>query len=153
MIKKLVAQTGFTLVEIMIVVAVMAIILSIGLPAVNNWQINSQVNETTSLLIENLRLAEQDSQAGWQNNSYGIKFLPDSYVIYQGANYATRQVGQDRMVPLGSSLKIELSLVPLIDEIPFNRQGFAQSTGTIKIVQGDINKSFIINNYGIIFRP
>gem|GEM_PF-911677 len=149
-----VLRQGFTLIEMLIVVAILATVLSIGLPVASRYQIDSQINETTSLLIENLRLAAQDSQSGWKDAGYGLKFLPNQYVIYQGDNYASRQVNFDRVVPLLSSLKIELSISPLLDEIPFNRRGLAQSNGTITIThQSGSSKSLIINNLGTITLP
>lgn len=142
---------GFSLIEILLVVAILAIVLSIGMPITSRFQVDSQLNETAELLTENIRLAVQDSQAGWQDTRFGLKFIENQYVVFQGNDYAGRLVAKDRIVPIMEALRIELNLSPVTDEIRFNRQGLSAVSGQIKIIHNDgASKTLFINNMGLI---
>lgn len=142
---------AFTLIELLIVVAIGTLIFASAAPLAGRFQADSQVNEMAALLSEDLRLVAQDSQSGWQDASYGIKFLPGRYLVYRGSSYASRDITQDRVVSLANNLSFDLLLNSQGDEIAFDRRGLTQSFGMIKINHAaGSNKTLSINSLGVV---
>ena len=55
------AQQGFTLLELMISIAILAIFLGIGIPAISDWIQNRQVNVLAESIANGLRLAQSEA--------------------------------------------------------------------------------------------
>jgi type IV pilus assembly protein PilE len=74
--------TGFTLVELMIVVAVIAIIAAVALPAYNDYTLRGKVTEATSGLSE-LRLRAEK----WYADNRAYNAAPGFNQVITGARY------------------------------------------------------------------
>lgn len=143
---------GFTLVELLIVIAVTLILAVAAVPIYGNLQVQSQLNENTSLLIQSLRTAQERAMARVNNASHGIKLFSNSYILYQGSSYAERSQSYDRTIELGDAISVEKSLSGTgeDDEINFSKSlGVPDMTGTITLTHdtGDV-KTIEINAFG-----
>jgi prepilin-type N-terminal cleavage/methylation domain-containing protein len=102
-------QRGFTLVELLIVMALAFVLVVAAVPIYGQLQVRAQLTETSAQVVQTLRAARENSLARFHNSTYGV-FLnlsttgADSYVLYQGASYAARDVNYDRVVVLENSL-------------------------------------------------
>ena len=54
-------QQGFTMVELMIAVTVLAILLSVGLPSFQAWIVNARIRTTTEAMQNGLQLARSEA--------------------------------------------------------------------------------------------
>jgi putative endonuclease len=146
---------GFTLVELLIVIAITLILAAAASPIYSNLQVSAQVNETSSQLIQTLRTARQRSQARFQNASWGVYFdinaaADDSYTLYKGTTYATRDSDWDRILILDSALSISETLSG--SEVNFSKSlGVPNTTGNV-ILTHDVSgsKTISINSLGSI---
>ena len=144
---------GFTLVEVLIVVAITMILAAVTVPIYGNLQVSSQLNENTSLLIQNLRTAQERSLARLNSSSHGVKLFPNSYVLYQGSSYVTRVLENDRIIELGDTVNLEWSLVGTgqPNEINLSKSlGVPNMMGDITITHdiGGDDKTVKINSFG-----
>ncbi|MFZ6845831.1 pilin [Undibacterium sp. RuTC16W] len=74
-------QTGFTLIELMIVVAIIGILAAVALPAYNDYTTRAQVAEVTELIGG---LKAPVAEYGYQKNAW-----PTAFIVSTGAPAAT----------------------------------------------------------------
>lgn len=148
-------QTGFTLIEVLIIMAIVITLSLVAIPISNNIQIGAQLNDSSSGIIQAIRTAQNQANAGLNNSSHGVYFDinpsgTDSYILYQGDSYSTRNSDYDRIFLINSS--IELSTTLTGDEITFSKNlGKPDKTGSISLSHesGD-TRSMSINSFGLI---
>ena len=68
-------QQGFTLIELMIVVAIIGILASVALPAYNDYTTRAQVSEVVELIGG---LKAPVSEYGYQKNAWPTAFVPST---------------------------------------------------------------------------
>ena len=143
-------KKGFTMIELLIVIGVTIIVLTAALPIYSNLQISAQLNETSSQIAQTIRSARGRASSGYNNSAHGVKFLENSYVIYEGPNYALRTTENDREIPLDSPISISTDLTD--DEIYFSKRlGVPSESGTITITHDvDGTRTVSISAIGIV---
>jgi prepilin-type N-terminal cleavage/methylation domain-containing protein len=152
-------RQGFSLVEILVAISIMAIMVIAGLFFYNNLQLSTQLDENTNQIIQTLRTAREKSVAGYNSSPHGVYFLvtgsPDQYILYQGVSYVSRNVNYDRTVILDRALSAtSTGFILTGGNIDIN---FAQGTGTVSNV-GVItisqstagSRSININKFGLV---
>lgn len=79
-------KDGFTLIELMVTIAIMGILAGIAIPNYNNWLPKSRVNGAARELFTEMQLARM--RAISENNNYVITFSTsnNSYSIYDDEN-------------------------------------------------------------------
>jgi len=140
---------GFTLLEVLLVIAILAIVTSVSIPSygkfINMNSINTQVNE----LRKNIRLAQQQAEAGKYNSNHGVHFTTSSYTLYTGENYSSRNQNKDKTYPLNKRMEI----TKYFDLNFYRDTGKPSATGTI-ILKNKINKKSTgikINEHGLVY--
>src|SRR3989344_2929313 len=92
-------NTGFTIIELLIVLGISIILATAAAPLYGSLQVSAQLNENSSLIIQSLRTARERSIAGYNNIQHGVFFdintgAVDSYTLYQGSSYVARPLIQ-----------------------------------------------------------
>jgi prepilin-type N-terminal cleavage/methylation domain-containing protein len=148
---------GFTLIELIIVMAIIFVIAGAVAPIYGNLQSTTQLNETTSQAVQALRMARERSVSRYNNARHGVKFdlvsSPNKFILYQGTSYASRDAEYDRETTLSQSMSIVTTgLSPVGDDINFSMGlGIPDKTGSVNInhsVEGF--KVININDYGAV---
>lgn len=137
---------GFTLFEIIIVLSFIVIVAIVAIPASLNFLKQQNLNTTTSNVLATLRQARSQAVSQKNDSSFGVKFLSNSYVLFQGSSYAARTTSQDLLFTIPGTVSISG-----ISEIVFTkRTGLPNTTGTILIMAGTASRSVNINQQGTI---
>jgi prepilin-type N-terminal cleavage/methylation domain-containing protein len=143
-------QKGFTITELLIAIAIVMILAAAAISISGNLQVLSQLNENSALISQTLKQARQNSVSGLDNRRHGVKFFSDRYIMYEGADYASRYGNYDRITGLDPSMVISTDLPN--QEVNFSRGlGEPNATGTVTLLHdtGEERKIFI-NSLGII---
>ena len=130
---------GYTLVELLIAVAVLTVILIISATTFYNLTRKSDLDTSRDNVISVLNIARNKALASEGAKQYGVYFdtstSPDKYILFQGPNYAGRDVSFDEVCDLVSSVEISnISFNGGSDEVVFKRlDGSTDNYGSITI--------------------
>jgi len=137
---------GFTLIEILVVLSMVTIIAVVTIPISLNFLKTQNLATTTGVILSTLRQAQTQALFQKNNSSFGVKFLENSYVLFQGSSYNTREVSEDLLLSFPSSITVSG-----IDEIVFTKQtGLPNTVGAILIMTETASRSIYINQQGTI---
>ena len=147
------AQSGLTMVEVLLVTALSAILVGTAIPMIGNLQGSAQLNNNSSRIIQSVRIARERSVNRLNNKRHGIYFDVstefDKYVLYQGDSYASRDIEFDIETELPDVLILTTTVVG--NEINFSRgNGVPDEIGIINIDhRSGGGRSININSIGL----
>jgi prepilin-type N-terminal cleavage/methylation domain-containing protein len=104
---------GFTLLELIIVLALLGLFLTLTIPFGMDFYRENVLQEQTSRLANNLKIAQSHAQSQKDNSSWGIKFEPtdqgctNCYVMFQGNSYSERNSTYDKVFNITSGVTME----------------------------------------------
>lgn len=129
-------QTGFTLVEVMVVVAIMGVSMLAALPAFQGYIKSNRVNDTGREVSGRLRLARQSAVAEGIPRIVTWDFDGGTYLIVRDDNAdGQAQEGEPRLGPFtiaeGLVLASKAGEGFTADQIVFAPNGSASETGTV----------------------
>ena len=151
------AKSGFSLFELLLVLAIFLLLATASLPIYRRWQTDAQVNESAAQLLSSLRLARSRSVAGDHGLASGVyldinPIGPDRYVVYRGSSFSApgRDASADQVVNLLPVLTLGSDLPS--PDINFSRGlGLLPAAGQITIghqVYG--TRSISVNQFGAV---
>jgi prepilin-type N-terminal cleavage/methylation domain-containing protein len=142
-------KKGFTLIEILLVVGIAIIIFFLSAPFGLNFYRTQILNETQSDVVSALQTARHNSILQKNDSPFGVHFETDSYTIFQGSTYASRDTTQDQVFNLTGD--IEISGPDADNEILFSKlTGGTTDTGTTTITYGELSKEILVTDIGLI---
>jgi prepilin-type N-terminal cleavage/methylation domain-containing protein len=140
-------KKGFTLLEILLSIACLAIISSISIPVYQSFQNKNNLNIATNTIVQSLRRAQVLSQSAENDTSSGLKIQSGSIVVFSGVSYAARDTGLDEIFDL------PVTITPSgIGEIVFSKTfGLPSVTGNIILTFSPSEiKTITINEKGML---
>ena len=118
---------GFTIIEALLAITVIALVSGITIPMYLNYQINNDLRLAMEQTTQGLRRAQTLSQAGDGDSLWGYH-VPTG-TLYKGASYALRDASADEVYPMPSSITVSGSIL----EVAYSRQGSPDRTGIITL--------------------
>jgi len=113
---------GFTLIEILIVIAIIIILVGISFPFLRGFQKESDLVNSSEKIVSSLRLAQNKTLASKQSGQWGVFFAtstePNEVVLFRGEDYQSRDIDFDVVYQLADSVEIY--------EINLNEQGIEE---------------------------
>ena len=99
-------RAGFTIVEVLIVIGISAIIFALVGPIAFNFYSNYQFDSEYKLLGSLLRYARNLSMTNHNEADHGLYVDGSNFVVFQGPNYATRDISQDKRFPRNTVISV-----------------------------------------------
>ncbi|MDD5074872.1 MAG: hypothetical protein PHO54_03255 [Candidatus Peribacteraceae bacterium] len=119
------AHRGFTAVETLLTLGIIAVTAGVTIPLYRNYQVRSDLDIATEYTVQGLHRAQVLSQSGQNNAVWG--FSAREGVLFQGETYSIREASFDEVFPLPSSVSVSGLL-----EVTFRRvSGIPNQTGEI----------------------
>lgn len=140
-------QRGFTLIEMVMTIAMVAVLAAISLPVYRQFQVQNDVDVAAITTTQSLRRAQLLAQAGEGDSEWGVRVDAASITVFKGATYAGRDALQDEVFSYPSTISRSG-----VQEVVFSRiVGEPSTTGTITFtsVEGDA-RSVTINAKGMV---
>lgn len=144
---------AFSLLEITLVLALIILLFGIGIVAYRDFHSSIVLTSTAGDIVETLREAQQNAMGGKDASSWGVQFLSDSYVLFQGD---TAEVSTNKLVfPLSYQLAFDTAnLNRGIGSIVFQKMsGSTEDYGWIRLSfvdDTDRSRQISVNKVGAI---
>lgn len=140
---------GFTFIEVFITISIFIIIFVAALPFYNYFSSFSLLGSIKQEILQNIKLAQNKAQSGENGSDFGVQFETEQYTLYQGSNFADRQVAQDAVFDLPSDIQI----IDPPDINFFVKTGVPKINAVVTILNTSNNKSetITINLNGLIY--
>ena len=140
-------EHGFTLIEMMLSVAIIGLLAGLSLPVFLSFQTNNDLSQTTEVVADTLRRAETYSRANYGDAQWGVDFASRSVTLFQGATFSGRNTAFDEPETIPSDV-----LVGFSGDIIFNKlSGLPASSASINLTStGGSSSTLTINNQGMV---
>lgn len=120
---------GFSLIELLLVIALLAIVSLSVFPYGVTLYRTQVLKDTHGSLAASLRQAQMYALTQKGDTNHGVKLLADSYVVFEGDSYATRDEAVDQVVMWAPPVTVSG-----LEEVVFARSsGLPSATGTITL--------------------
>lgn len=138
---------GFTLLEVLLSVAIIALIAGIGTPIYQAFQVRNDLDVATNTISQSFRRAQVLSQAVDGDTTWGLSVQSGAIILFQGASYASRNTNFDEVFDLPGSITTSG-----VSEIVYNKfTGEPQNTGTVTLTSNaNETRNITINGKGTI---
>jgi prepilin-type N-terminal cleavage/methylation domain-containing protein len=150
-------DSGFTAYELMVTIAIMAVIAAITMPPYLRWWRTSRLQSALSSFTVDLEMAK--TEAIRENAFVVVEFYSGSYRIFvDDSNKDWGSSGENvllnRVLPPGVSIDAASLTLPTVnDKVRFNSRGIPAdivTPETIQIIQASNNRQITINRLGNI---
>lgn len=142
------SKLGFTLVEVILVVAITTFVVGIGAPVYGSFVRDNDLNVATNVIIQNLYRAQSKSRSGENDSQWGIAVDNNSHSItlFAGPTYGSRNTSLDTTFTTNSSITFS----GLSGVVYSKVSGLPQSTGSITLTSGNKSKVVSWNGKGTV---
>lgn len=93
------SRTGFTIIELVVVLAIIGVLLAIGLPSFASLRRNVALSSTVDEIVAALRLAQANAMSSQGGAAQGVYFTASQYCRFSGTTWVSCQA--DTTYPLG----------------------------------------------------
>jgi len=147
--KGLAAQMGMTIMELLVIVAVLGIILSIVLPQFSKIKENQVLKSATSDVLSSVNKARSQTLSSLSSSEYGVHFQSDQVIIFKGTVFSAG-AGDNEIINIIPPAAIStITLTGGGSDIYFNRlSGVPSASGSIIVSSTNFTKTITISATG-----
>lgn len=138
---------GFTLLEVLLVIATIAVLAAISVPVYSNLQVRNDLDVVTNTSLQTLRRAQTLSQAVDGDSTWGVKLQQADITLFKGTSYSDRDTNFDEAYSLSGNVTPSG-----ISELVFAKlSGNPTTTGTITLTSSNNEiQNITINSKGFL---
>ena len=145
---------GFTLIEVLIVIGVMALLVGLSSLSLVSFGKGSELDSARTSVVQALRESQSNSLANLGNNPWGVHFEANKVVIFQdtGSGYNPGDSVNNRTKVMPKGVTISWSLTGGTDYLMFDKGlGTTLNNGTVTITStANTTATVTINKEGMI---
>ncbi|MFA5888670.1 MAG: type II secretion system protein [Candidatus Paceibacterota bacterium] len=145
---KLSFKHGFTLVELLVVVAIMSVVSMIIFNTFVTFKTNQALNMDTDTVVEVLRQARNQTLTSKNSSSYGVHFSSTKVTLFVGTSYIAGSPTNQDFILSSTDTILTISLTPSGSDVVFDRlTGETVNYGTVVVSSPGISKSKTVTIY------
>ncbi len=140
-------QKGFTLLEILLSVALIALLSGLSVPVYQSFQVKNDLDIASNTIAQSARRAQVLAQAVDGDTTWGVHIQSGSITIFKGGSYAGRDTNYDE------DFEMPTSITPSgLQEVIFSKlYGEPQATGTVTLTTStNETANLILNEKGMV---
>ena len=132
-------QCGFTLIELMVTIAVLGVIVSMAAPNISQQIASQRVNNTTSILATALKQAKTESAIRRRNITMEVDSSDKTIKVKDGSNEISKyQLNSASSVKVAPAAQTEVTFTPN-QRVDFEVTNAANTTNTVTYTLCDTN--------------
>ena len=147
-------QKGMSLIEILVVVAIIGILIAIVLPQFSKSRENQILKNTLGDVVSSIHNAQTQSLASINSSEYGVHFQADKIVIFKGKVYSAVAADNKTINIISPATISNVTLTGVSatsGDIYFERlSGVSNKAGTVTISISSSTKIITISATGIV---
>lgn len=137
---------GFTIIEVLLVIAVLAVLLGLSVPVYQSFYNNNELDVFVSVLVQSLRRAKTLSMSVEGDSQWGLKIETGYLILFKGSSFSARDPGYDEVFSLPNSISFSG-----LNEITFSKlYGIPGTTGNISLSLAGKTIAVNINEKGTV---
>ena len=148
------SKKGFSLLELMIVIAILAIIAAIGSGFYSNYSKTIEIDSITANIISNLKQAQSNSMIGVGGYKWGVHFVNSTSNYYEIFSTPTDYSNGSKVITstnyLSGGVVFTTPAQSSSQDIIFNKISGGTSASSIVITYNNTNKTISISDIGAI---
>lgn len=139
---------GFTLLEMLLSVAIIGLIVSLSLPVYQSFQSRTDLDVSAEQLVHTLRRAQTYSRGAKGDSQWGVRVQNASMTLFKGTSYETRDSALDEVISIPPTFTVS----GLSDVVFSKMLALPNSTGSVVIAHGSTNntRTVSINAQGMV---
>jgi prepilin-type N-terminal cleavage/methylation domain-containing protein len=138
---------GFTLPELLLTLAVIAIMVGTGAAVFLGYERRNALDNAAAVIVENLRRASVLAEAMADDASWGVAINGGNVTLFRGTSFATRNQNFDEMFELGSAI----AHTGLAEVIFAKTTGLPETSGSMTLTTNtNAARTITINTQGMV---
>ncbi len=141
---------GFTLLEVLLSLALISILATISIPVTQSWQQNNDINVAAVTIGQTLRRSQALSQAMAADSAWGVAVDSadnNKIILFRGDSFGSRDPSFDEEFDLPSTI----SLTGLNEIVYSKSSGLPSSTGSFNLTSiNNQSRGVTVNVKGIV---
>lgn len=139
---------GFTLIEMLLSIALMAVLVGIGAPIYARSQTKNDLDTSVQIWVESLRRAAILSAGVEGDSTWGASFTTGTITLFRGASFASRDSSYDELFAIPTTI----SASGLTEVVMSKLTGYPTTTGTTTIGSSAVSDAagVTINSKGMV---
>ena len=126
-------KNSFTLIEVLIVLAIIALVAVLSVPFYQSFQVRTQLDDQATEIAETLRKAQSKAMASEDNQSFGVHFESDKFVLFEGTSYDSND-SNNEVFDLPNTLSLSINLNGGGSDVVFDKvKGTTSDNGTLSL--------------------
>lgn len=145
--RKFKSKSGLTTIELLLTVFILAIVMTASTVSLSSFLVNSQLDNKTDDLVQDLRTAQANSVMRVKDSQWGVYLDAegDSFTFFKGSSYASRDQNYDLVTELPGLIDLmDVALNGGVSEVVFEKvTGETDNYGTL-VVSEDVDNQYTI---------
>ncbi len=145
---KIKSNSGFTLIELIVVLIIIFVLSLIILTTFTNFRKNQALEKDTELVVQVLRQARNQTLSSKNSTVYGVHFTAPQVTLFTGGVYSSGDINNQNYTLSSTDTILTISLTGGGSNVVFQRlSGETTQNGTVVVSSPGISKTKTVTIY------